>query len=148
MQQPKLFIMKISCETHQNSGSNIETFKLTARVVLNPQQAPVLLTATEKILDAHACSAPVASNTNEDPIYYSKSDRGVRYINCGQYKKNGNDVRGLRLVTFEDEIQIGILRACNERASPKSPFTSKSSGLPDSPKNISTFGILVQFKAT
>ena len=31
MQQPKLFIMKISCETHQNSGSNIETFKLTAK---------------------------------------------------------------------------------------------------------------------
>ena len=50
--------------------------------------------------------------------------------------------------TFEDDTQIGSSFAFSNVDSPRSPLTSKSSGIPDSPKNISTFGILVQFRAT
>ena len=37
------------------------------RVVLKPQQFPDLFTATEKTLEAHACSLPVASKIKLDP---------------------------------------------------------------------------------
>ena len=43
--------------------------KSPPREVLKPQQAPVLFTATDRMLDAQACSAPVASNSKEDPTY-------------------------------------------------------------------------------
>lgn len=42
--------------------------KCPPKVLLKPQQPPVLLTATANILDAQACSAPVPSNIRVEPI--------------------------------------------------------------------------------
>ena len=43
--------------------------KCPPSVELKPQQAPVLLTATVKVEEAQACSAPVQSITRVDPIW-------------------------------------------------------------------------------
>lgn len=55
------------CLTSKAVATSISS-KRPPSEVLKPQQAPALFTATENMLDAQACSAPVASNSKDDPI--------------------------------------------------------------------------------
>lgn len=66
-------------ETRDNRGSLLQLTNTAVAISifskqppteeLNPQQAPLLFTATEKMLDAHACSSPVASSSSDDLTY-------------------------------------------------------------------------------